>query len=78
MLQRETGRIDRMLPTVREALAIEERLARDYPDVTKYRRSLAATENQMAVLLNDVGRRGEAFEDLWWSLINSPEFVTRR
>ncbi len=28
--------------------------------------------------LDSVGNRREAFEDIFWSLINSTEFVTRR
>ena len=28
--------------------------------------------------ITEVGNRGEAFEDLMWSLINSSEFLSRR
>lgn len=39
------------------------------------------TESEIGVALDHVravGARGEGFEDLLWSLINSPEFTTRR
>ena len=28
--------------------------------------------------IKNVGRRGEAFEDVFWSLLNSSEFLTKR
>lgn len=50
---------------------------------TLYQRVLARTptEKEVAVAIEhvrSVGQRGEAFEDLFWCLINSTEFVSRK
>ena len=39
------------------------------------------TDKEVKITLEHVasiGKRGEAFEDIYWSLINTTEFVTRR
>ena len=48
-----------------------------------YQRTLGRgpTEREQAKCLEylqKLGRRAEAMEDIWWALINSPEFLTRR
>ena len=48
-----------------------------------YRRVLARSPSDEELrtckaYIEEVGRRGEAFEDLLWSLVNSTEFITKR
>jgi tetratricopeptide (TPR) repeat protein len=46
--------------TCRQALAVREQLAADYPAVPQYRQDLAHSHNNLGGLLRDLGQRAEA------------------
>ena len=57
----------------------DNRLALNALYLRVFAREPTAKEAQTcARYLASVGDRGEAFEDILWSLINSTEFITRR
>jgi tetratricopeptide (TPR) repeat protein len=59
-LWQQLGRREEALPEYEQAVALQEKLAADFPAVPDYRRELAQSHTNLGLLLADLGKRAEA------------------
>ena len=74
ILLSDTGHPEAMA-SYEKALAIWERLARDFPTVTEYRENLSHCHHVVAILLQNTGRLAEALESYRRDLVLVEQLV---
>ena len=58
----DSGRVPEGLKLLEQALPVQERLARDHPDVAAFQNTLGHVQNLIGTLRFDLGRPAEAME----------------
>lgn len=61
-IYRSLGQREKSVESLREAMRIEEKLSKEFPDDTFYKRSIVISGNNIAVILGELGRHSEALE----------------